>query len=103
VGSCTESTALAQLQSSSFGNNYNYRFSKQATKEDTVMTDPALAPSKHSDQPRYYRDRATAIRARLPTLQDDEVFTELYLLAYYYERSAELAESSGSLGGFFRR
>ena len=44
----------------------------------------ASAPSKHSEQPRYYRDRATAIRARLPTLQDDEVFTELYLLAAYY-------------------
>jgi hypothetical protein len=73
--------------------------SKQATtKEGPVMTDPASAPSNRSEQPRYYRDRATAIRARLPTLQDDEVFTELYLLAAYYERLAELAESSGSLG-----
>jgi hypothetical protein len=67
------------------------------------MTDPASAPSKHSEQPRYYRDRATAIRARLPTLQDDEVFTELYLLAVYYEGLAEFAESSGSLGVFSRR
>ena len=56
------------------------------------MADPASASSKHSQQPRYYRDRATAIRARLPTLQDDEVFTELYLLAAYYERLAEFAE-----------
>lgn len=63
----------------------------------------ASAPSKHSEQPRYYRDRATAIRARLPTLQDDEVFTELYLLAAHYERLAEFAESSGSLGFFSRR
>jgi hypothetical protein len=61
------------------------------------MTDTLSAPSKHSEQPRYYRDWATAIRARLPTLQDDEVFTELYLLAAYYERLAEFAESSGSL------
>ena len=63
------------------------------------MTDAASAPSKHSEQCRYYRDRATAIRAHLPTLQDDEVFTELYLLADHYERLAEFAESSGSLGG----
>ncbi|MGB9333189.1 MAG: hypothetical protein WCB10_20675 [Steroidobacteraceae bacterium] len=63
----------------------------------------ASAASEHSEQPRYYRDRATAIRARLPTLQDDEVFTELYLLAAYYERLAEFAESSGSLGVFSRR
>jgi len=61
------------------------------------MTDPAAAASKRLEQPRYYRDRATAIRARLPELQDDEVFTELYLLAAYYERLAEFAESSGSL------
>jgi hypothetical protein len=67
------------------------------------MTDPASAFSKHSEQPHYYRDRATAIRARLPTLHDDEVFTELYLLAAHYERLAEFAESSGSLGVFFRR
>jgi hypothetical protein len=62
------------------------------------MTDPESARSKHPEQPRYYRDRATAIRARLPTLQDDEFFTELYLLAAYYERLAEFAESSGSIG-----
>jgi hypothetical protein len=31
------------------------------------------------------------------------VFTELYLLAAYYERLAEFAESSGSLGVFPRR
>ena len=67
------------------------------------MTNAASAPSKHSDQPHYYRDQATAIRARLPTLQDDEVFAELYLLAAYYDRLAEIAESSGSLGVFFRR
>lgn len=62
------------------------------------MTHPGLGPSKRSEQPRYYRDRATAIRARIRTQQDDEVFTELYLLAAYYERLAEFAESSGSLG-----
>jgi hypothetical protein len=76
---------------------------KQATKGGSMMTDLASAPSKHSEQPRRYRERATAIRARLPTLQDDEVFTELYLLAAHYERLAEFAESSGSLGVFFRR
>jgi hypothetical protein len=78
------------------------------------MTNPASAPSKHSEQSRhyrdrasrycrdrasrYYRDRASVIRARLPTLQDDELFSELYLLAAHYERLAEFAESSGSLG-----
>jgi hypothetical protein len=65
------------------------------------MTDPASAPSrhsKHSEQSRYYRDRAIAIRTRLPTLDDDEAFIELYLLAAHYERLAEFAESSGSLG-----
>ena len=61
------------------------------------MTDAASAPSRHSQQSRYYRDRASAIRARLPTLLDDEVFNELYLLAAHYERLAEFAESSGSL------
>jgi hypothetical protein len=62
------------------------------------MTHPGLGPSRRSEQPRSYRDRATAIRARIRALQDDEVFTELYLLAAYYERLAEFAESSGSLG-----
>jgi hypothetical protein len=61
------------------------------------MTNLASTPSKHSEQSRYYSDRASAIRARLPTLQDDEVFSELYLLAAHYERLAEFAESSGSL------
>ena len=69
------------------------------------MMHPLSAPSKHSEQSRYYcdrasryyRDRASAIRARLP-LQDDEDFCELYLLAAHYERLAEFAESSGSLG-----
>ena len=62
------------------------------------MTDPASASSKHSEQSRFYRDRASAIRACLPTLQDDEVFSELYLLAAHYERLADFAESSGTLG-----
>jgi hypothetical protein len=62
------------------------------------MTDPASAPSKHSKQSRFYRGRASAIRARLPALQDDEVFSELYLLAAHYERLADFAEASGSLG-----
>jgi hypothetical protein len=61
------------------------------------MTHLGSGLSKRSEQPRDYRDRATAIRARIRTLQDDEVFSELYLLAAYYERLAEFAESSGSL------
>jgi hypothetical protein len=75
------------------------------------MTNLASTASKHSEQSRFYgdrasysnrasrhyRDRASAIRARLPTLQDDEVFSELYLLAAHYERLAEFADSSGSL------
>lgn len=64
------------------------------------MLDPQSAPSKHSEPSRYYRERARAIRARLPTLQDEEVFYELYLLAAHYERLAEFADSSGSLGFF---
>jgi hypothetical protein len=62
------------------------------------MRSPATAPSTGCEQSRYYRDRATAIRARLPTLQDDEVYNELYLLAAHYERLAEFADSSGTLG-----
>lgn len=62
------------------------------------MTDPASAPSKRPEQSRYYREQASTIRARLPTLHDDEVFVELYQLAAHYERLAEFAESSGSLG-----
>jgi hypothetical protein len=61
------------------------------------MANLPSTPSKHSEQSRYYRDRASAIRARLPTLQDDELFSELYLLAAHYEQLAEFAESSGSL------
>jgi hypothetical protein len=61
------------------------------------MKDPVSAPSKHSKRSRYYRDRANAIRARLPTLQDDEIFSELYVLAAHYERLAEFAESARSL------
>jgi hypothetical protein len=61
------------------------------------MTDPASAPSEHSEQSRYYRGQANAIRARLPTVQDDEIFSELYVLAAHYERLAEFADSSGSL------
>jgi hypothetical protein len=75
-----------------------YLFLEATLRRGQAMTNLASAPSRHFEQPRYYRDRATAIRARLPTLQDDEVFTELYLLAAYYERLAEFAESSGSLG-----
>ena len=59
-----------------------------------------LAPSKHSESSRNYRDRATALRARLPGLHDDEVFIEFYLLAAHYERLAEFADSSGSLASF---
>jgi len=59
-----------------------------------MMTDSASAPSK---QFRYYHERAIAIRARLPAVEDDEAFIELYLLAAYYERLAEFVESSGSL------
>jgi hypothetical protein len=62
------------------------------------MTDRTSAPSARCEQSRQYRDRANAIRARLPTLQDDEVYNELYLLAAHYERLAEFAESSGPLG-----
>jgi hypothetical protein len=77
--------------------SYNFHFPEQDPKEGPVMTDPASVHSKRSEQSRFYRDRASAIRARLPTLQDDEVFNELYLLAAHYERLAEFAESSGSL------
>jgi hypothetical protein len=56
-------------------------------------------PSEHSEQSRHYRELASAIRARLPTLQDEEIINELYLLATHYERLAEFADSLGSLEG----
>jgi hypothetical protein len=61
------------------------------------MTDELSAPSKHSEQSRFYWEQARVIRARLPTLHDDEVYIELYQLAAHYERLAEFAESSGSM------
>ena len=67
-------------------------------KEGPDDDGPRVSSLQTSRTAPQYRDRATAIRARLPTLQDDEFFTELYLLAAYYERLAEFAESSGSLG-----
>ena len=67
----------------------------QASRQ--AMTDHDSARCEHSEQSRYYRDMAMAIRARLPTLQDDEVFNELYLLAAHYERLADFADSSGAL------
>ena len=51
-----------------------------------------------SAQSRYYRERASAIRARLPGVQDEEEFSELYLLAAHFERLAQFVDSSGSLG-----
>jgi hypothetical protein len=62
------------------------------------MTDPASTPSKHSAHSRYYRDQASVIRARLPTLQDDEVFIELYQLAAHtsgWRRSRNRPACSG--------
>ena len=53
--------------------------------------------SVRSPHARYYRERASAIRARLPTLQDEEIFRELYQLAVHYERVAEFAEGAGPL------
>lgn len=50
-----------------------------------------------AEQSRYYRERASVIRAHLPTLQDDEVVHELYVLAAHYERLAEFSDSCGSL------
>ena len=64
------------------------------------MMHPQLAPSRHCEQSRHYLDQASAIRALLPTLQDEEAFNELYLLAAHYERLAEFADSSGSLESF---
>jgi hypothetical protein len=55
------------------------------------------AACTHSEQARYYLERASAIRARLPTVQDEEAFSELCLLAAHYERLAEFADSSGWL------
>jgi hypothetical protein len=60
------------------------------------MTESNSPSSRYCAQSRFYRDRASAIRARLPALQDDDAFKELYLLAFHYERLAEFADSSGS-------
>ena len=64
------------------------------------MTELLSTSIKLGERSRYYRDRAHVIRARLPTLEDEEVFSELYLLAAHYERLAELADSSASLAVF---
>ena len=64
-----------------------------------VIMDRDFTPSQHSQQSSYYLELASAIRARLPTLQDEEVINELYLLATHYERLAEFADSLGSLKG----
>ncbi len=63
------------------------------------MMECDFAPSEHSEQSSYYRELASAIRARLPALQDEEVINELYLLATHYERLAEFADSLGSFKG----
>jgi hypothetical protein len=78
--------------------SYNQFLVRAGHQKGPVMTDPQSVRSKHCEQSRYYRDRASAIRARLPTLQEEEVYNELYLLAAHYERLAEFADSSGSLG-----
>jgi hypothetical protein len=36
---------------------------------------------------------ASAIRAQLPAMQDEEIITELYWLAVHYERLAVFADS----------
>jgi hypothetical protein len=68
-----------------------------------MMTYPASTASKHPEQSRHYRDLAIASRDRLAMLEDDELYTELYLLAVHYERLAAFADSSGSLGSFNAR
>jgi len=56
------------------------------------------ASQENAEQAYRYREMAKAIRVRLLTLQDEEAVSELYLLAAHYERLAEFADSSGSLG-----
>jgi transposase len=51
----------------------------------------------HAEPSRHYREVASAIRHRLPAIQDEEIYSELYLLAAHYERLAEFADSSGPL------
>lgn len=68
---------------------------RECTYHPFVIIDPNLP--LHCEQARYYRDRASAIRARLANLRDDEAFKELYLLAIHYERLAAFADASGSL------
>jgi len=63
-----------------------------------IMEFPSIRP-EHSEESRYYREFASAIRTRLPTLHDEEVINELYLLATHYERLAEFTDSLGSLKG----
>jgi hypothetical protein len=62
------------------------------------MADPLSTPSEHSEQSRHYRELAIAIRERLPTLRNDELYAELSLLAAHYERLAKFVDSSGSPG-----
>jgi|HubBroStandDraft_4_1064222.scaffolds.fasta_scaffold591649_1 hypothetical protein len=49
--------------------------------------------SRRHEQSRHYREMASAIRAQLPTMQDEEIITELYWLAVHYERLAVFADS----------
>ncbi|HET9389795.1 MAG TPA: hypothetical protein VFO44_09120 [Steroidobacteraceae bacterium] len=63
-----------------------------------AVTASNSASPENAEQAYRYREMAKAIRVRLLTLQDEESVSELYLLAAHYERLAEFADSSGSLG-----
>jgi hypothetical protein len=56
-------------------------------------------PREHAERARHYRELASVIRTRLATLQDEEILSELYLLATHYERLADFADSLGSFAG----
>jgi hypothetical protein len=53
--------------------------------------------SVHPEPSRHYREVASVIRHRLPAIQDEEIYSELSLLAAHYERLAQFADSLGRL------
>jgi hypothetical protein len=50
-------------------------------------------PPRNPEQSRQYREMASAIRAQLAAMHDEEIVTELYWLAVHYERLAVFAAS----------
>jgi hypothetical protein len=62
------------------------------------VIETARPPLASSEQSRYYREKARALRARVYELRDEESINQFYLLATHYERLADFADSVERLG-----